>query len=66
MNSLDGFSGMFSSDLTLLQLEVLSRSVTGAELGHCLVHLQTPDSEASVRAQAHRRALESLTGCSGT
>lgn len=50
MNTLDGFSDMLSIGLTLLQLEVLSRSVMGAELGHCSAHLQTPDSEDSVKA----------------
>lgn len=50
MNTLDGFSDMLSIRLTLLPLEVLSRSLLGAELGHFLVHLQTPDPEDSVRA----------------
>lgn len=64
MNILDGFSDMHGIGLTLLQLGVLSYTVTGAESGHCFVHLQTPGSEETVRAQ--QRAQKSLTGCSGT
>lgn len=41
------FFYMFTIGLTLLQLEISSRIAVGAELGHCLVHLQTPDSEGT-------------------
>lgn len=41
---------IFTIGLTLLQLEVLSRSVLGPDLGHRVVQLQTPDSEDSVKA----------------